>query len=57
MRAVTITVLCAYVGFIVAVIGFQKATEDPPFTELESIHALLGVSYDVSWSARSWRSW
>jgi hypothetical protein len=47
MRTATIAILCAYVGFVVADMGFQKATEDPPFTSLESTHALLGISYDA----------
>ena len=47
MRAATIAILCAYVGFVVAGIGFQKATEDPPFTELERTYILLSISYNV----------
>jgi hypothetical protein len=47
MRAATIAILCAYVGFVLAGMGFQKVTEGPPFTNLESTHALLGISYDV----------
>jgi hypothetical protein len=47
MRAATIAILCAYVSFVVAGMGFQKATEDPPFASLRSTHALLGISYDV----------
>ena len=47
MRAATIAILCAYVGFVVAGMGFQKATEDPPFTELERTYTLLSISYNV----------
>lgn len=47
MCAATIAILCAYVGFVVAGMGFQKATEDPPFTELEHTYTLLSISYNV----------
>ena len=46
-RVAVIAILSAYVGFIVAGIGFQKATEDPPFIAVESAHSVLGISYDV----------
>ena len=49
MRAATIAILCAYVGFVVAGMGFQKATEDPPFVNLESTHELLGSRTTRSW--------
>lgn len=47
MRAATIAVLCAYVGFVVAGMGFQKATEDLSFTELERTHTLSRISHDA----------
>lgn len=47
LRASLLTLFCAYIGFVVAGIGFQKMTEYDDFMEAAHSYTLIGTSYTL----------
>lgn len=47
LRRSLLTLFCAYVGFIVAGIGFQKLTEYSDFTEAAQANPLMGLTFNL----------
>ncbi len=48
LRTAVITVLWAWVGFVIAGTGFQKMTEDPPFKAAAGAHAGIGLPFNLA---------
>jgi hypothetical protein len=47
LRASLLTMFCAYSGFIIAGVGFQKMTEYDDFVDAAQSHALIGTSFTL----------
>ncbi len=47
LRRSLLTIFCAYIGFIVAGIGFQKLTEDRVFVEAAQSYSIVGFSFQL----------
>lgn len=47
LRRSLLTLFCAYIGFIVAGIGFQKLTEYSDFTEAAQANPLMGLAFNL----------
>src|SRR5207244_4651674 len=47
LRQSLLTVFCAYIGFVLAGMGFQKMTEYDDFVDAAHTHALVGTTYTL----------
>jgi hypothetical protein len=47
LRRSLLTIFCAYIGFIIAGMGFQKLTEDRVFVEAAQGHSVMGFSFQL----------
>lgn len=47
LRRSLLTIFCAYIGFILAGLGFQKMTEYNDFQEAASLHSVVGLSFNL----------
>lgn len=47
LRRSLLMMFCAYIGFVLAGIAFQKLTESRDFAEAASMHSIIGLSFNL----------